>query len=77
MTTKDAERLVYLMRELDGFVHVQRDRYDYAMACALAAGRDEPNEADELNGFRQMVDCAIAGGDAPSFAEIAGVKKGA
>lgn len=55
----DAERLVYLMDALDGFCHVKKDRYDYAMEEAVAAGRDEPNSEDELNGFRAMLDEAI------------------
>jgi hypothetical protein len=57
----DTRRLMYLMHNgPDGFVHVEKDRYEYAMERAEMAGRDEPNETDELNGFRLMIDAAMA-----------------
>ena len=31
--------------------------------AACENGREEANEADELDGFRRMIDCAMAGGD--------------
>ena len=56
----DSTRLAYLMKDgCDGFFHVKKDRYEYAMEQAEAAGRDEPNEEDELNGFRLLIDEAI------------------
>lgn len=60
----DAARLRYMMEEgPDGFVHVTKDRYEYATEAAADEGREEPNAADELEGFRRMIDCAMAGGD--------------
>jgi hypothetical protein len=47
----------------DGFAHVAKDRYEYAMEAAAEEGREEPNAADELEGFRRMIDCAMDGGD--------------
>lgn len=57
----DAMRLRYLMDNevLDGFAHVEPDRYECASQCAEMAGREEPNEDDELNGFRLLIDMAI------------------
>jgi len=57
----DTRRLRFLMNDscIDGFVHVALDRYEYAMQCAEQAGRDEPNEADEFNGFRLLIDAAM------------------
>ncbi len=60
----DTARLRYMMEEgPDGFMHVTKDRYDYATEVATENGREEPNEADELEGYRRMIDCAMAGGD--------------
>jgi hypothetical protein len=60
----DTARLRYMMENgPDGFVHVRRDRYDYAMDAAEENGREEPIEADEFEGFRRLIDCAMAGGD--------------
>jgi hypothetical protein len=61
--TSDTTRLRYLMREIDGFVNVKGDRYDYAMMVAADEGREVPTEQDELDGFRRMIDCALEGGD--------------
>lgn len=60
----DTARLRYMMDNgPDGFVHVRKDRYDYASEAAEENGREEPNAADELEGFRRLIDCAMAGGD--------------
>lgn len=58
----DTRRLQYVMHAagIDGFVHVEKDRYAYASERSEAAGREEPNEMDELNGFRLLIDAAIA-----------------
>ena len=57
----DTRRLRYLMQDgPDGFVHLEKDRYDLAMELAEQAGRSEPNEMDELNGFRLLIDAAMA-----------------
>ena len=56
----DTRRLRWLMTVMDGFVNVPKDRYDYALERAEMAGREEPNDADELNGFRLLIDAAMA-----------------
>jgi hypothetical protein len=56
----DERRLRYLMNTaVEGFAHIPKDRYDYACEHATKQGREEPNELDELNGFRQMIDDAM------------------
>jgi hypothetical protein len=57
----DTQRLQYLLHAevLDGFAHVTLDRHEYAFHCADEAGREEPNQDDELNGFRRLIDAAI------------------
>ena len=32
----------------DGFVHVAKDRYEYALDVAEEEGHDEPTKSDEL-----------------------------
>ena len=59
----DSERLRYLMDCVEGFRHIPGDRYDYAMQMAELNGRDEANATDELDGFRQMIDDAMAAAD--------------
>ena len=58
----DTRRLLYVMKAsgIDGFFHVKKDRYDYASEQAKAAGRDCPSDKDELNGFRLLIDAAMA-----------------
>ncbi len=56
----DAARLMFLMDETDGFVIVEKDKYDFAIECAVEAGREEPTAADELNGVRRLLDAAMA-----------------
>jgi hypothetical protein len=56
----DTRRLAYLIGKIDGFAHIAKDRYDYAFLYAQRDGRDLPNAMDELNGFRQMIDDAMA-----------------
>ena len=55
---EDAERLLYMSQDMDGFVHVERDKYEYAIECMQEAGRSEPTPDDELNGLRRMIDAA-------------------
>lgn len=63
-SSSDAERLKFLMQEgPDGFVNVLKDRHQYAMEVAEEKGREIPNEQDEIEGFRRMIDCAMEGGD--------------
>ena len=56
----DSKRLRYLMVEVEGFRHLPRDRYDYATQVAELNGHEEANATDELDGFRQMIDDAMA-----------------
>lgn len=68
---RDGERLAYLIDSgaaPDAFAHGRADRHEHAFECAEAGGRDEPDEKDELNGFRRMIDEAIR---ADSFQEKA------
>ena len=55
---EDAERLLYMSQDMDGFVHVERDKYEYAIECMQEAGRSKPTSDDELNGLRRMIDAA-------------------
>lgn len=55
----DARRLAYIMRDIDGFADIQKDRHHYAAELAERSGRDEPNAMDELNGFRLLIDDAM------------------
>ena len=57
---KDAARLLYATKDFDGYVHVKRDKYDFALECMEEAGRNEPTIEDELNGVRRLIDAAIA-----------------
>ena len=59
---RDALRLRFVMEcgAIEGFFGVDMDRYEYACEVAQEHGRDEPNEDDELEGFRRLIDTAIA-----------------
>ena len=59
----DSERLRYLMGCVEGIYGVRLDRFDYAMQVAELNGRDEANATDELDGFRRMIDDAMAADD--------------
>jgi hypothetical protein len=60
----DTTRLRYMMENgPDGFVHVKKDRYEYALDAAIENGDEEPTASAELEGFRRLIDCAMAGGD--------------
>jgi hypothetical protein len=58
----DTRRLRYLMDicVVDGFDGLSKDRYSYAREQAKKEGRKNYSEADELNGFRQMIDDSMA-----------------
>ena len=58
--TQDAARLLYATKDYDGFVHVERDKYDFILECMEEAGRSEPTDEDELNGVRRFIDAAIS-----------------
>jgi hypothetical protein len=57
----DAERLKYIAAEgsFDGFVHVDKDRHEYAADVAEENGREEANAEDEYEGFLRLIDAAI------------------
>jgi hypothetical protein len=57
----DTKRLKFLMDNcyIEGFINVAKDRYEYSYEVASEEGRDEPNEADELEGFRRLIDASM------------------
>jgi len=55
---KDAERLLFVCKDFDGFENVIGDKYDFAMGEAIFNSREEPTPEDELNGLRRMIDAA-------------------
>lgn len=57
----DAERLLFVMKDIDGFVNVKKDKYEYALCVAQENGREEPNKQDELDGIRALIDMASVG----------------
>jgi hypothetical protein len=75
----DTERLKFLMTDgcMDGFFGVKKDRYEYAYDVAVEEGRDEPNEADELEGFRRLIDEAMLMPNEPSSPAAEGSPRGA
>jgi hypothetical protein len=58
---RDAARLHFWFWEgVDGFKGLPMDKYEYACEVAARNGREEPNEDDELQGFREFTDAAMA-----------------
>lgn len=57
----DTARLKFLMTDgcVEGFVGLEKDRYEFAYDVAVEEGREEPNDADELEGFRRLIDAAM------------------
>lgn len=55
----DAERLMYMAKDMDGFAHVKKDKWDFSLECAIENNR-EPTCEDELNGLRRLIDTARA-----------------
>ena len=53
-------RMFYLATDgcVEGFVHVNRDVYDFASEMAELAAREEPNDDDLVDGFCQLIDAA-------------------
>ena len=53
-------RMFYLATDgcVEGFVHVNRDVYDFASEMAELAAREEPNDDDLIDGFCQLIDAA-------------------
>jgi acyl-coenzyme A synthetase/AMP-(fatty) acid ligase len=60
----DTKRLRWLMADIDTFSGIGTDRHEQAVIIAGERDRDEPNEADELDAFRWLIDTAMesAGG---------------
>ncbi len=56
----DTDRLIFVMKDIDGFGSVERDKHEYAIFAAHENGRDEPTKEDELQGIRMLIDAAIA-----------------
>lgn len=55
----DEQRLKFIMQDVESYFKVALDRHEYASLVAEESGRVEPNEEDELEGFRRMVDEAM------------------
>ena len=57
----DDVRLRFLLKAgaPDGFTGIDKDRYEFAYEVAKERGHEEPDEQDELDGFRRMIDAAI------------------
>lgn len=59
----DSARLAWLVKSgnvFDAFSDMEKDRYDYAMDAAMEAGREEPSDADDVEGFRRLLDAVMA-----------------
>lgn len=52
-------RLKFLMQDVDSYLGIKMDRYEYAEEVARENGREYPNIDDEFTGFIRMVDDAI------------------
>lgn len=45
--------------QFDGYVGVEKDKYDFAIEFMDEAGRDEPLFEDEVNGLRKLIQLAM------------------
>lgn len=45
--------------QFDGYVGVEKDRYDFAIEFMDEAGRDKPSFEDEVNGLRKLIQLAM------------------
>ncbi|MGL4585297.1 MAG: hypothetical protein ACRCVU_20260 [Flavobacterium sp.] len=45
--------------QFDGYVGVEKDRYDLAIEFMDEAGRDGPSFEDEVNGLRKLIQLAM------------------
>lgn len=45
--------------QFDGYVGVDKDKYDFAIEFMEEAGRDEPSFEDEVNGLRKLIQLAM------------------
>jgi len=58
----DTDRLIFIMEKgitIDAFMEYDMDQYEYALYTAKENGRTEPNEMDDIDGFRNMIDDAM------------------
>lgn len=55
----DARRLKWVMQEIDGYVCLSADKWEYAQDEATRNGREEPNDSDMMDGIRRMIDDAM------------------
>ena len=45
--------------QFDGYVGVEKDKYDFAIEFMEESGRDEPSFEDEVNGLRKLIQLAM------------------
>lgn len=45
--------------QFDGYVGIEKDRYDFAIEFMDEGGRDEPSFEDEVNGLRKLIQLAM------------------
>ena len=45
--------------QFEGYVGVEKDKYDFAIEFMDEAGRDEPSFEDEVNGLRKLIQLAM------------------
>ncbi len=57
----DEQRLKFIMRDLDSYFGVKKDRFDYAQDVAYENGKswEEADSRELLEGFRRMLDAAM------------------
>lgn len=59
MDITDEMRMKFLMKDVVDYFKVPNDRFEYARGVCMEDGRIYVTEADELEGFRMMVDAAM------------------
>ncbi len=59
MDITDEMRMKFLMKDVVDYFKVPCDRFEYARGVCMEDGRIYVTEADELEGFRRMVDAAM------------------
>lgn len=56
---KALEKELMFACQFDGYVGVEKDKYDFAIEFMEEAGRDEPSFEDEVNGLRKLIQLAM------------------
>lgn len=59
MNITDDIRMSFIMQDVVDYFKVPNDRFEYARGVCMEDGRIYVTEADELEGFRRMVDAAM------------------